>query len=69
MSKAAKTERLHVRIDSKTKTEATELFDGLGITITDAVTLFLRESLASGGRAFTVDLSSKNQNYSKPHRQ
>jgi len=68
MAKAAKTERLNVRIDPKTKAEATQLFDNLGITITDAVTLFLRESLASGGRAFTVDLSSKNQNYTKPHR-
>ena len=65
----AKTERLQIRIDDETKTKATQLFDDLGITITDAVTLFLHQSLASGGRAFTVDLSSDNKSCAKPHRQ
>jgi len=40
-----KTASLHIRIDPMVKQQAEELFSGFGITITDAVNLFLHQSL------------------------
>lgn len=62
----AKTDRLFVRIDRNTKMQAVELFDTLGISVTDAVTLFIQHSLASGSLPFNVDNSLKNKNVSSP---
>lgn len=61
----AKTDRLQVRIDPETKRQATELFDGLDMTVSDAVTLFIRQSLMSGGLPFAVDLSRKTETYAR----
>ena len=58
----AKTERLQVRIDPETKSQATALFDDLGMTISDAVTLFIHQSIRTGGLPFSVDLSRKTDN-------
>ena len=60
----AKTDRLFVRIDPTTKMEAVQLFDTLGISVTDAVTLFIQHSLASGGLPFNVDNTIKNKSVS-----
>lgn len=61
MAKTAKTERLYVRIDPETKTRATALFDNMGITVTDAVTMFIQQSLISGGLPFDASCKSKKQ--------
>ncbi|MDR1131719.1 MAG: type II toxin-antitoxin system RelB/DinJ family antitoxin [Oscillospiraceae bacterium] len=45
---------LHIRIDPETKTGAEHLFSVFGITITDAVIMFLRQSLLVGGLPFEV---------------
>ena len=58
----AKTDRLVVRIEPEMKSEAAALFDNLGMTVSDAVTLFIRQSLISGGLPFAVDMSSKSEN-------
>lgn len=50
----AKTDRLQVRIDPVMKNQATELFDNLGMTVSDAVTLFIQQSLMTGGIPFRV---------------
>ncbi len=62
----AKTERLHVRIDRETKLQATKLFDDMGITVTDAITLFIQQSLTSGGLPFDVEQSLKKQLVNSP---
>ena len=56
----AKTANLNIRIDPKTKKEAEKLFSNFGITITDAVNLFLHQSLLSGGLPFPVKLPEPN---------
>jgi DNA-damage-inducible protein J len=50
----AKTASLNIRIDPETKAGAEELFAMFGITVTDAVTMFLRQSLMVGGLPFAL---------------
>lgn len=45
---------LHIRIDPETKAGAEQLFSTFGITVTDAITIFLRQSLMVGGLPFEV---------------
>ncbi|MCL2603021.1 MAG: type II toxin-antitoxin system RelB/DinJ family antitoxin [Defluviitaleaceae bacterium] len=49
-----KTANLHIRIDPETKSGAEELFSNFGITISDAVNMFLRQSLMVRGLPFEV---------------
>lgn len=55
----AKTASLNIRIDPETKTDAEKLFSQFGITVTDAVNIFLRQSLMVGGLPFEM----KNPQY------
>jgi len=50
----ARTADLHIRIDPETKRSAEQLFAAFGITITDAVTMFLRQSLFVRGIPFEL---------------
>ena len=50
----AKTANLNIRIDPETKAGAENLFKSFGITVTDAVNIFLRQSLMVGGLPFEV---------------
>jgi DNA-damage-inducible protein J len=50
----AKTASLNIRIDPETKSGAEQLFGSFGITVTDAVTMFLRQSLMVGGLPFDL---------------
>lgn len=50
----AKTANLNVRIDPQTKHGAEQLFSTFGITISDAVNIFLRQSLLVGGLPFEM---------------
>lgn len=52
---------LTIRIDPNLKAEAAELFDKLGFSTTDAVTMFLHQALITGGLPFTVDDPSLSQ--------
>ena len=49
-----KTANLNIRIDPKTKKGAEQLFSTFGITISDAVNIFLRQSLMVGGLPFEM---------------
>jgi len=49
-----KTASLNIRIDPKTKADAEQLYAAFGITITDAVTMFLRQSLMVGSLPFEL---------------
>ena len=57
----AKTDRLQVRISTEEKERAMQLFDGLGLSISDAVILFIRKSLIADGLPFSVDYSNPNK--------
>ena len=56
----AKTASLNIRIDPETKASAEQLFSQFGITITDAVNMFLRRSLMDGGLPFELRLPRYN---------
>ncbi|MCL2203431.1 MAG: type II toxin-antitoxin system RelB/DinJ family antitoxin [Defluviitaleaceae bacterium] len=50
----AKSANIHVRIDPDTKLRTEELFSSFGITVSDAIIMFLRKSLMVGGLPFEV---------------
>ena len=49
-----KTANITIRVDPGTKTSAEPLFSGFGITITDAISIFLHKSIMEGGLTFEV---------------
>ena len=49
-----------IRIDSKVKAEANELFNELGIDMSSAVNIFLRQCILRGGLPFNVELPRFN---------
>lgn len=50
----AKTASLNIRIDPETKAGVENLFGSFGITVTDAVNMFLHQSLMVGGLPFEL---------------
>ena len=50
----AKTANITIRIDPETKISAERLFSSFGITITDAISIFLHKSIMEGGLPFEV---------------
>ena len=50
----AKTANINIRIDPETKAGAECLFSSFGITVTDAVNMFIRQSLMVGGLPFEL---------------
>ncbi len=50
----AKTANINVRIDPETKSSAEALFASFGMTITDAINIFLHKSIMEGGLPFEV---------------
>lgn len=57
----ANTTTFSVRIDSEIKQECEELFGQLGMTLTTAINVFLRQSLHTGGLPFEVKMPRPNQ--------
>ena len=50
----AKTANITIRIDPETKANAEQLFSSFGITVTDAISIFLHKSIMEGGLPFAV---------------
>ena len=50
----AKTANINIRIDPETKSSAEKLFSSFGITITDAINIFLHKSIMEGGLPFEM---------------
>lgn len=50
----AKTANLNIRIEPEIKASAEKLFASFGITITDAVNIFLHKAIMEGGLPFEV---------------
>ena len=46
--------QLQLRIDENTKKEASDLYQDLGLTLSDAVNVFLKRSVSVGGFPFEV---------------
>lgn len=54
----AQTSMLHVRVDDKTKAQATQTLAGMGLSVSDAVRLFLRRVVID--QAFPLELKAPN---------
>ena len=50
----AKTDTLHIRIEPKVKTKAESTLNDLGISITEAVNIFLHQVILSNGIPFEI---------------
>lgn len=50
----SKTANISIRVDPEIKTLAEQLFSSFGITITDAINIFLHKSIMEGGLPFEV---------------
>lgn len=57
----ASTTNFSVRIDSDVKKRCEELYGELGVTLTAAINVFLRQSLRAGGFPFDVRLEQPNR--------
>ncbi|GHV38505.1 addiction module antitoxin RelB [Spirochaetia bacterium] len=55
-----KSANLNIRIDPQTKKGAEQLYSSFGITLSDAVNIFLRKSLLEGGLPFEMKQSQYN---------
>ena len=60
-SDMAKTANINIRIEPETKKSAEELFSSFGITLTDAVNIFLKKSIMEGGLPFEMRLPRYNK--------
>ena len=45
---------INIRVDDQVKAQAQELYASLGLDISSAVNIFLRQSIAFGGIPFTI---------------
>ena len=61
MSAMADTTNFSVRMDSSIKKQCEALYGELGINLTTAINVFLRQSLRVGGFPFDVRLDKPNQ--------
>ena len=50
------TPTINVRIDPETKKEAAALFEYLGLDMSSAITLFLRQCILRGGLPFSIEV-------------
>ena len=55
------TANINVRVDAELKNEAEKLFEDLGLTMTSAVTMFLRSAVRCDGIPFAVTRKKLNQ--------
>jgi DNA-damage-inducible protein J len=51
---------IQFRIDERTKIQSTAIFTQLGITMTDAINMFLHQSILNGGLPFEIKIPKYN---------
>ena len=61
----AKTANINIRIEPEIKANAEELFANFGITITDAINIFLHQSIMVGGLPFEMKQPRYNESTEK----
>lgn len=60
-SKSAKAVNFSIRMNSDLKAESEQLFYALGMNLTTAIQVFLRQSVIAGGMPFDVKIPNYNQ--------
>lgn len=58
---AGKTTNITIRMDSDLKAEADELFNALGMNLSTAFNIFVRQALREGGIPFEIKLDRPNK--------
>lgn len=58
---AGKTTNISIRMDSDLKAQADELFNDLGMNLTTAFNIFVRQSLREGGIPFVIKTERPNK--------
>ena len=58
---AASTTNISIRMDAETKAKADALFNGLGMNISTAFNIFVRQSLREGRIPFDISLNRPNK--------
>lgn len=58
---AGTTTNISIRMDSELKTQADELFAELGMNMSTAFNIFVRQSLREGGIPFEISLNGPNR--------
>ena len=61
----AKTIQVTVRLDEESKKKCDELFDELGLSMTTAINIFLRQTIMAGGLPFEVKKVPAEQDQSE----
>jgi len=56
---------IQVRIDDQTKNDSTALFDKLGMSMSEAITLFLRQAVMRGGIPFALTVPETHKSNSE----
>lgn len=57
----AKTTNISIRMDSELKEQADALFEELGMNITTAFNIFVRQALREGGIPFDISINNPNK--------
>ena len=57
----AKNSSLHVRVDSKLKSDAEKIFSDIGLNTSSAVNIFLKQAVNSGGLPFKLESTSNGR--------
>lgn len=52
---------IHIRIDENLKKEADELYDSLGLSLSGAIKIFLKQSVRESGLPFELKLNRESQ--------
>lgn len=63
---ATSRETITVRIDPELKRDAEELFADLGVSMSSAINIFLRQSVSKGGFPFEITRQKKTGRKEKP---
>ena len=58
---------IQFRTDETTKAQSVEIFQQLGITMTDAINMFLRQSILHGGLPFDLKIPKYNEARDRLH--
>lgn len=58
---ASRTTNISIRMDSDVKEQADELFDEMGMTLSTAVNVFVRQALREGRIPFEISLDRPNK--------
>ncbi|MDR1906300.1 MAG: type II toxin-antitoxin system RelB/DinJ family antitoxin [Clostridiales bacterium] len=56
-----KSDTIHIRVNPETKANAERLYANFGITITDAINIFLHQSVIDGGIPFKIQTHIPNK--------